>query len=103
MTPVGTAAMDCPEARALISERLDGSAVGPGVEQHLRGCPACARFEDHALTVRRALRLPPTFGTDGADGDELTAAVMAAIPAVDREGLDRTDRSGPKRRGRRLR
>ena len=27
MTPVGTASMGCPEARALLSERLDGAAV----------------------------------------------------------------------------
>ena len=62
MTPVGTAPMSCPEARALVSERLDGASVGPAVERHLRGCAACARFEDSALTVRRALRLPSMAG-----------------------------------------
>ena len=86
MTPVGTAPMSCPEARGLVSERLDGASVGPAVEQHLRGCPACARFEDSALTVRRALRLPSIAGAwtdvDHPD-DELTAAVMASIAELD--------------------
>ncbi|MGZ4705874.1 MAG: hypothetical protein ACXWCM_13485, partial [Acidimicrobiales bacterium] len=96
MTPISAAPLRCPEARALVSERLDGAPVGPEVEQHLRRCAGCARFEDSALSVRRALRLPSIADPWADDrGESLTAAVMAAIPIDSgrRPDADRSRRS----------
>ena len=53
--------MNCEAARLLIG--ADPGGAPPGLEEHLRGCPACSRFREEMRTldanIRRALEQPP--------------------------------------------
>ena len=81
--------MLCADCRELISARLDGEddpANTPALEEHLAGCPGCARFAGRAAEVTRLSR------TGLAEpGPDLVAAVLgdgaARRPIVRRRRL----------------
>ncbi|MCW2740180.1 MAG: conserved rane protein of unknown function [Blastococcus sp.] len=70
--------MHCSSVREAISARLDGEPLGMPVrelDEHLEGCPSCARWTDDAAAVTRRVRLAPAPVVP-----DLTAGVLAALP-----------------------
>jgi hypothetical protein len=62
--------MTCDEARLLIG--ADPAASTPELEEHLRGCAACARFRTEMRTldadIHRAMQKPPDLARPAARG-----------------------------------
>ncbi|HWM37155.1 MAG TPA: zf-HC2 domain-containing protein [Streptomyces sp.] len=64
--------MHCSRARTALSARLDGEALPPGVteqrlDEHLAGCPACARWGTQATQLGRMAADEPRSRTDSAE------------------------------------
>ena len=73
--------MDCDKVREAISAQIDGEEPhlsARALAAHLDDCAACANWQGRAHAVTRRVRLGGAF----LDHD-LTAGVLAAIPAVD--------------------
>ena len=71
--------MGCERWREMLSAQLDGEddpADRAGVDEHLAGCAGCRQWLDRAATVNRLTRTGPV-----AEVPDLTAAIMAALPA----------------------
>jgi predicted anti-sigma-YlaC factor YlaD len=71
--------MACERWREKLSAQLDGEddpADRAGVDEHLAGCAGCRQWLDRAATVNRLTRTGPV-----AEVPDLTAAIMAALPA----------------------
>lgn len=75
--------MDCTTVRRAVSARLDEEdlALEPGdvggVEDHLRACPGCAAWAEHAALLRRRALL-----LDLPDAPDLSPRVLAAAMPV---------------------
>ncbi len=75
--------VDCQTAREALSASLDGEDPGlkpVRLDQHLAGCPACRRWHEEAAWLNRRARLSPA----GADGPDLTEAILARLPLARR-------------------
>ncbi|MEQ8716489.1 MAG: zf-HC2 domain-containing protein [Acidimicrobiales bacterium] len=73
--------MDCPDARALISARVDGevdSADGLHLTEHLDSCATCRHFEERVHALRRAAVMNTV-----AEIPDLTSAVLRRAGAPD--------------------
>jgi predicted anti-sigma-YlaC factor YlaD len=71
--------MGCERWREKLSAQLDGEddpADRTAVDEHLAGCADCRRWLDRAATVNRLTRTGPAMAVP-----DLTAAIMAAVPA----------------------
>lgn len=70
--------MACERWREVLSAQLDGEQHpdDPAADDHLAGCPACRQWLDHAATVNRLTRTRLV-----AEPPDLTAAILAAVPA----------------------
>ena len=69
--------MRCDRAREAASARLDGEPLGASataLDQHLSGCPDCARWLASAERLTRLARLAPAAVPDLAD--RITADVV---------------------------
>jgi predicted anti-sigma-YlaC factor YlaD len=75
--------MQCAPFREAISARLDGEPSGvpaAALDAHLAACPGCTAWADDAALVTRRARLAPAPPVP-----DLTAAVLAALPAIQRQ------------------
>ena len=75
--------MDCTDARAAISARLDGEDLPPttpepALEAHLRTCSDCRDFDTTATAMHRRLRLRPAEAVP-----DLSAPILAALEPAD--------------------
>jgi predicted anti-sigma-YlaC factor YlaD len=71
--------MGCERWREKLSAQLDGEddpADRTAVDEHLAGCADCRQWLDRAATVNRLTRTGPAMAVP-----DLTAAIMAAVPA----------------------
>jgi predicted anti-sigma-YlaC factor YlaD len=71
--------MACERWREMLSAQLDGEddpADRPRVDEHLAGCAGCREWLDRAATVNRLTRTGVV-----ADVPDLSAAILAALPA----------------------
>jgi predicted anti-sigma-YlaC factor YlaD len=71
--------MQCQSFREAVSARLDGEPLGldaDALDRHLDSCAACAAWEERAADVTRRVRVTPA-----PEVPDLTAAVLAALPA----------------------
>jgi predicted anti-sigma-YlaC factor YlaD len=76
--------MACERWREMLSAQLDGEddpAERPAVDEHLAGCAGCREWLDRAATVNRLTRTG--VATTGPD---LSAAILAALPAGESPG-----------------
>jgi predicted anti-sigma-YlaC factor YlaD len=74
--------VSCDPFRDALSARLDGESPGMDtarLEEHLAGCPSCRDWQEAAAEVTRRARLEPAPRVP-----DVTAAVLAALPAVAR-------------------
>jgi predicted anti-sigma-YlaC factor YlaD len=74
--------MQCQSFREAVSARLDGEPLGldaDALDRHLDSCAACAAWEERAADVTRRVRLSAAPAVP-----DLTAAVLAALPAQPR-------------------
>jgi predicted anti-sigma-YlaC factor YlaD len=72
--------MRCEVIREALSARLDGEVAEvdqPAVDQHLAGCPGCARWAADLGALHRATRV-----REAEPVPDLTAAILAAAPAA---------------------
>ncbi|MDI3313543.1 MAG: zf-HC2 domain-containing protein [Mycobacterium sp.] len=72
--------MDCKNCREALSARLDNEeefASSVEVDDHLRKCPACRRWQVEAAALTRALRVRPAVKTP-----DLVAEVLGAVQAI---------------------
>ena len=84
--------MECDRVREAISAWIDGEDSGlpdDVLQSHLAGCHGCREWQQQAHAVTRRARLGGSF----LDHD-LTARVMAAIPAAPARGTRLAQRSG---------
>jgi predicted anti-sigma-YlaC factor YlaD len=78
----------CDRFREAASARLDGEPIGMSaavLDQHLRGCPDCARWTEQATRLTRQARLSATAVPDLADA--VTAGVVLPTRRVLRRRL----------------
>ncbi len=80
--------MRCDRFRAAVSARLDGEPIGMSatvLDQHLAGCPDCARWAEEATRLTRQARLSATAVPDLAE--QITAGVVLPVRRVLRRRL----------------
>lgn len=81
MSPLDRPPMTCKEARDALSDRLDGELTpgdAAGLDAHLQGCPACARYAREVAFLHREL---PAQLQDGKDDGAIWDRVQAALEA----------------------
>ena len=81
--------MDCDPFRTAVSARLDGESPGmpaARLEAHLADCDACRDWQEAAAEVTRRARLVPAVPVP-----DVSAALLAALPAAGRPGRRRPD------------
>jgi predicted anti-sigma-YlaC factor YlaD len=76
--------MDCEEAQALISARVDGElteTMTVALDEHLRRCSGCAAWEGRAYALRRTLSMRSPAPPDGL-ADRVLARVAVPDPGA---------------------